>query len=244
MLKTAIVTGGSRGIGAAIASEFARLGYNVLINYKSSEKQASALASSLRSYNSEIFTFKADVSKSDEVRSMTDFALEKFGRIDVLVNNAGVSYIDTINYLDESKSNEIFETNLIGAYNCCKEISRVMINQKRGKIINITSMWGETGASCEVAYSSSKAGVIGLTKSLAKELAPSGITVNAVSPGLIATQMNNSFSAEDLNYFIEEIPLGRIGTTEDIAYAVSFLASDKADYITGQVLSVNGGYVI
>ncbi len=244
MLKTAIVTGGSRGIGAAIASEFARLGYNVLINYKSSEKQASALASSLRSYNSEIFTFKADVSKSDEVRSMTDFALEKFGRIDVLVNNAGVSYIDTINYLDESKSNEIFETNLIGAYNCCKEISQVMINQKRGKIINITSMWGETGASCEVAYSSSKAGVIGLTKSLAKELAPSGITVNAVSPGLIATQMNNSFSAEDLNYFIEEIPLGRIGTPEDIAYAVSFLASDKADYITGQVLSVNGGYVI
>ena len=119
-----------------------------------------------------------------------------------------------------------------------------MINQKRGKIINITSMWGETGASCEVAYSSSKAGVIGLTKSLAKELAPSGINVNAVSPGLIATQMNNNISTDNLNSFIEEIPLGRIGTVEDIAYAVSFLASDKANYITGQVLSVNGGYVI
>lgn len=244
MLKTVIVTGGSRGIGAAISSEFARLGYNVIINYKSNTKQAAALASSLRSYNTEIHTFKADVSKSDEVRLMADYALEKFGSVDILINNAGVSYIDTINYLDESKSNEIFGTNLIGSYNCCKEISRIMINQKRGKIINITSMWGETGASCEVAYSSSKAGVIGLTKSLAKELAPSGINVNAVSPGLIATQMNNNISTDNLNSFIEEIPLGRIGTPEDIAFAVSFLASDKADYITGQVLSVNGGYVI
>ena len=175
---------------------------------------------------------------------MMNFALEKFGRIDLLVNNAGKSYIDTITSLEDEKAEEIFSVNLKGTYLCCKEASKIMVHQKCGKIINISSMWGDIGASCEVAYSASKAGINGLTKALAKELAPSGITVNAVSPGLIATKMNETVSTDDLNSFVEEIPLGRIGTVEDIAKSVVFLASDDADYITGQILSVSGGYVI
>ena len=244
MKKSAIITGGSGDIGSAVCKALAAKGYNIIVNYNTNKNKADALSSSLRLLGCEAYSFKADVSNKKEVFEMMNFALEKFGRIDLLVNNAGKSYIDTITSLEDEKAEEIFSINLKGTYLCCKEASKIMIHQKCGKIINISSMWGDIGASCEVAYSASKAGINGLTKALAKELAPSGITVNAVSPGLIATKMNETVSTDDLNSFVEEIPLGRIGTVEDIAKSVVFLASDDADYITGQILSVSGGYVI
>lgn len=244
MKKSAIITGGSGDIGSAVCKALAANGYNIIVNYNKNKNKADALSSSLRLLGCEAYAFKADVSNKKEVFDMMNFALEKFGRIDLLVNNAGKSYIDTISSLEDEKAEEIFSVNLKGTYLCCKEASKIMVHQKCGKIINISSMWGDIGASCEVAYSASKAGINGLTKALAKELALSGITVNAVSPGLIATKMNETVSTDDLNSFVEEIPLGRIGTVEDIAKSVVFLASDDADYITGQILSVSGGYVI
>lgn len=244
MKKSAIITGGSGDIGSAVCKALAAKGYNIIVNYNKNKNKADALSSSLRFLGCEAYAFKADVSNKKEVFDMMNFALEKFGRIDLLVNNAGKSYIDTITSLEDEKAEEIFSVNLKGTYLCCKEASKIMVHQKCGKIINISSMWGDIGASCEVAYSASKAGINGLTKALAKELALSGITVNAVSPGLIATKMNETVSTDDLNSFVEEIPLGRIGTVEDIAKSVIFLASDDADYITGQILSVSGGYVI
>ena len=162
----------------------------------------------------------------------------------MLINNAGVAFNGLITDTEEFDFDKIFDVDLKGVFNCCKSVTPVMVNQKSGKIINISSMWGQVGASCEVAYSAAKAGVIGLTKALAKELAPSGITVNCIAPGLIDTSMNSNISVEDLNAFVEDIPLGRMGTAEDIAETALFLASEGADYITGQVLGVNGGYVM
>ncbi len=244
MAKTVIVTGGSKGIGAATSIYFAQKGYNVVINYNSSVHAAEILNTSLLSngYNSSVF--KADVSNRLEVELMVKETLYKYGSIDVLVNNAGIAYQGVINSMDEIDFDRIVDVNLKGVFNCCKAVATPMINQKSGKIINISSMWGQVGASCEVAYSAAKAGVIGLTKALAKELAPSGINVNAIAPGLIETSMNANISIEDMQDFVESIPLGRMGSSEEIAAAIYFLASDEADYITGQVLGVNGGFVV
>lgn len=241
MSKTVIVTGGAGGIGSAVSSLFSKNGYNVIIGYNSSENAAKALKDSLAS-NTDIF--KADVSDIKQVEKMFEFAYLKFGSVDVLVNNAGVSYIGLITDITNELSDKIFDTNLKGTYNCSKVATKYMVSAKSGKIINIASMWGEIGASCEVAYSASKAGVIGLTKALAKELSLSGITVNAVSPGLIDTKMNSNVNESDLEDFVNDIPISRMGSTEEIAKAVYFLASDSADYITGQILSVNGGYTM
>ena len=198
----------------------------------------------IESYGVRCLAVQGDVSIFEDCEKMTKQVIEKFERIDVLVNNAGVAYEGLITGTDEVDYDRIMDINLKGVFNCCKAVTQVMVNQQSGKIINISSMWGETGASCEVAYSASKAGVLGITKALAKELAPSGITVNAVSPGIIETAMNSNLSVEELNDFVASIPLGRMGTADEIAQAVYFLASENADYITGQVLSVNGGYVI
>lgn len=244
MNKTVIITGASKGIGAATAILFARKGYNVVINYNNSFEAASLLTRSLTSRGCSVMSFKADVTNRLETDLMVKETIYKFGSVDILVNNAGVSNIGLITDIDDFDVNRIFDINLKGTYNCCRSVVPTMVSQKSGKIINIASMWGEVGASCEVAYSASKAGVIGLTKALAKELAPSGITVNAVSPGLIETTMNTNISVDDLNHFVEDIPLERMGTTEEIANAVYFLAGYEADYITGQVLGVNGGSVI
>lgn len=241
MSKTVIVTGGAGGIGSAVSSLFSKNGYNVIIGYNSSENAAKALKDSLAS-NTDIF--KADVSDIKQVEKMFEFAYLKFGSVDVLVNNAGVSYIGLITDITNELSDKIFDTNLKGTYNCSKVATKYMVSAKNGKIINIASMWGEIGASCEVAYSASKAGVIGLTKALAKELSLSGITVNAVSPGLIDTKMNSNVNESDLDDFVNDIPISRMGSAEEIAKAVYFLASDSADYITGQILSVNGGYTM
>lgn len=244
MKKTVIVTGASKGIGAATAILFAQKGYNVVINYNESYESANLLARSLSENGFSVTTQKANVANRLEAELLIKETLYKFGRIDVLVNNAGVAFEGLISQTDEVEYDRIMDINLKGVFNCSKAVTQVMVNQQSGKIINVSSMWGETGASYEVAYSASKAGVIGLTKALAKELAPSGITVNAVTPGLIETSMNKNISVEDLNAFVESIPLGRMGTADDVAQAIYFLASENADYITGQILGVNGGYVI
>ena len=244
MKKTAIITGSSKGIGAATAILFAQKGYNVVITYNESYESATLLARSLAANGFSVTAQKLNVANRLEAELLVKETLYKYGSIDVLVNNAGVAYQGLITQTDEVEYDRILNTNLKGTFNCCKAVTPVMVRQQSGKIINISSMWGETGASCEVAYSASKAGIIGLTKALAKELAPSGITVNAVTPGLIETAMNTNLSVEELNDFVESIPLGRMGTADEVAQAIYFLASENADYITGQILGVNGGYVI
>lgn len=244
MKKTVIITGASKGIGAAAAILFARKGWNVVINYNESYESASLLCRSLSSNGFSAMIHKANVANKLEVDLMVKETVYKFGSVDVLINNAGVSYQGLITDTDEIDYDKIIGINLKGVFNCCKAVTPVMVNQKSGKIINISSMWGQVGASCEVAYSAAKAGVIGLTKALAKELAPSGITVNAIAPGLIETNMNSNISVEDLNSFVESIPLGRMGSADEIAEAAFFLSSDSADYITGQVIGINGGFVM
>lgn len=244
MKRTVIVTGSSKGIGAAAAIMFAQKGFNVVINYNESYESASLLCSSLVSNGYSVITQKANVANKMEVDLMVKETLYKFGSIDVLINNAGIAYQGLITDTDEIDFDRIIDIDLKGVFNCCKSVTQTMVNQKSGTIINISSMWGQVGASCEVAYSAAKAGVIGLTKALAKELAPSGITVNCIAPGLIETGMNSNLTVEELNDFVNEIPLGRMGSADEIAAAAYFLASPAADYITGQVFGINGGYII
>lgn len=244
MKKTVVITGASKGIGAATAILFARKGYNVVIGYNNSFQTAKLLSSSLLSQGYSVMPFKVNVTNKLETDLLIKETVYKFGCVDILINNAGIAFTGLITETEDFDSDRIFDVNLKGVYNCCRSVTPTMVNQKSGKIINISSIWGQVGASCEVAYSAAKAGVIGLTKALAKELAPSGITVNSISPGLIDTTMNANISIDDLNAFVEDIPLGRMGDAEEIAAAALFLASDDADYITGQVLGVNGGYVM
>lgn len=244
MAKTVLITGSSKGIGAATAILFAQKGYNVVINYNNSFESANLLCCSLASNGYSVITQKADVSNRLEVELMVKETLYKFGSLDILVNNAGIAHQALITDTDEVDYDRILDVNLKGVFNCCKAVTPSMVSRQSGKIINITSMWGQVGASCEVAYSAAKAGVIGLTKALAKELAPSGITVNAIAPGLIETGMNSNLTLEELSDFVNDIPLGRMGSADEVAAAIEFLASDKADYITGQVLGLNGGFVV
>ena len=234
-LKKAVVTGGSGGIGSAVCRSLAENGYYVYVGYSSSLEKAESIAMEI---GGEVL--KIDVSDSESINN----AAEYIGYADLLVNNSGISEIDLFTSISAEKSRQIMNVNLIGAMEFTRKLLPEMINRKSGCIINISSMWGEVGASCEVDYSASKAGLIGFTKALAKEVAPSGIRVNCISPGFIMTEMNSRFSAEDLDLIREEIPLGIFGEPRHIADAVTFLASDRAEYITGQVLSVNGGMVI
>ena len=243
MNKTVLVTGGAKGIGAAICRAFAEKGYNVAINYNSSAKEAEELKKELSSF-AVTKTFKADISDSSEVEEMFEKINSAFGGVDILVNNAGIASQALFTDITDEMWQKMISVNLSGAFYCCRAALKNMINKKSGKIINIASMWGEVGASTEVHYSASKAGLIGLTKALAKEVGLSGITVNAVSPGVVLTDMMAQFSEEDKAALKEETPLNKLGAPEDIAEAVLFLASEKADFITGQVLSVNGGFVI
>ena len=244
MGRTVLITGASRGIGAACAEAFAREGYNVAVNYNNSAGAATELCEKLRSMGADCFAVRADVSDSAAVSRMFGEVYGRFGFIDVLVNNAGVSLIKLFTDTDDSEWRKVTDTDLSSVYYCCRAALPSMIREHRGCIVNVASMWGEVGASCEAVYSAAKAGVIGLTKALAKELAPSGIRVNAVSPGVIMTDMMKGFADSELDELREEIPLGRFGAPEDVAQAALFLASDKAGYITGQTLSVNGGMVI
>lgn len=243
MNKTALVTGGAKGIGAAICKALANDGYRIALNYNSSFESATELKNELSSVT-HIEIFKADISDSSEVERMFTEIEGVFGGVDVLINNAGIAQQALFTDITDEMWQKMIGVNLTGAFNCCRRALPYMIRNKFGKIINITSMWGEVGASMEVHYSASKAGLIGLTKALAKEVGLSGITVNAVSPGVIETDMMASFSDEVKSSLADETPLGVLGTPENIASAVSFLASDKADFITGQVVSVNGGFII
>jgi 3-oxoacyl-[acyl-carrier protein] reductase len=236
--KIAIVTGGSRGIGAACALRLAEHGFTVCVNFLTNESKASEIAEAIGG-----IAYKADVGDFTAVQKMVETVAQKYGRIDLLVNNAGVSGFGLFQEMRQ-QSNEIYHVNLHGTLNCTRAVLKYMLPQKSGCIVNISSVWGETGSSCEVDYSVAKAGIIGLTKALAKEVAPSKIRVNCVCPGVIDTDMNKSIPHADLATLVEEIPLGRLGTAGDVANAVVFLANEKASYITGQTLSVNGGFFI
>lgn len=244
MKKTVLVTGASHGIGRAAAILFARQNYNVVINYNKSELEAKLLASELISQGFNAMAIKADVSNKKQVDEMFQTINKVFGSVHILINNAGIASQKLFTDVSESEWDTIFDTNVKGVFNCSKVALKDMIKNHYGKIINVSSIWGITGASCEVAYSASKAAVIGLTKALAKEVGPSGINVNAVAPGIIDTKMNNNIDANILNELKEETPLCTIGTCEDIAETILFLASENSKFITGQVISPNGGFVI
>lgn len=236
MNKVAIVSGGSRGIGASIVETLASSGFDVVLNYRFSADNANDIASKF----SNVVTFQADVSDHAQVKSLVDFTISKFGRIDLLVNNAGIDFINTLSDTSDSDFDTVLRNNLYSAFYLSKEVSPYMINAKSGLIINISSIWGIVGASCEMAYSVSKAGLDAMTKSLAKELGPSNIRVNSIAPGIIDTDMNSFLSKEELSEIVNDIPLERIGLTSDVADTVLFL--DKNSYITGQVIQVTGGW--
>lgn len=243
-MKTVLVTGASSGIGRTIAKEFANNGYAVAINYNKSKQDAISLLDEIASINGVAMLCKADVGNQDEVSKMVDDVLKEFGHIDVLVNNAGISlkglfidesYVDMIN---------IVNTNLISAINLSKKVIPSMIENEKGRIINISSIWGNVGGSMEVSYSTSKAGIIGLTKSLAKEYGYNNINVNCICPGAIDTQMNNNLTSKERTELITQIPAGRLGKTEEVAKLVLFLAEDTGDYINGQVITIDGGFTL
>lgn len=244
-MKTVIITGAARGIGSAAAIAFAKQGCNIVLNYNNSEEKALALAKTIRdSYGVDVLAVKADVASSKQVNEMTEKALEQFGKIDILVNNAGIAQQKLFTDITDEDWRRMLDINLTGVFNCCRSVLPCMIRNHSGAIVNISSMWGQTGGSCEVHYSAVKAGVIGLTKALAKEVGPSGIRVNCVAPGVIMTDMMNCFDDETIQQLKEEAVLNTLGTPKNIADAIAFLCSDKASFITGQVLSVNGGMVI
>lgn len=238
MKKVAFVTGGAKGIGSAIVKRLIKDGYKVAFTYNSSEEKATALVNEL---GEDCKAYKLDITDSNAVKTVVDNIEKGFGEIAVLVNNAGIAEQALFTDITDEMWHKMIETNLSGAFYCSRAVLKYMINRKSGKIINISSVWGETGGSCEVHYSASKSGLIGMTKSLAKEVGLSGITVNSVSPGVILTDMTSHFDEDTMNALREETPLNRIGTPEDVAGAISFLASKDADFITGQNISVNGG---
>lgn len=235
-----LITGASRGIGAACAALFAQHGWRVVIHYHKKEEAARAQAQKCGA----ALVVQADISHSAEVERAFSQIEAQLGTVDVLVNNAGIAAQGLLTDVTDADWNTMIGTNLSGAFYCCRRALPAMIAKKRGKIINISSIWGMVGASCEVAYSAAKVGLIGMTRALAKEVAPSCIQVNCVAPGVVDTDMMTDFSMEDRRALAEETPLGRLGTPEDIARAVWFLASPDADFMTGQVLSPNGGFVI
>lgn len=244
-MRTVVITGGSRGIGSAAVIAFAKAGYNVAFTYLNSEQRAKDLCNILEtSYMIDCMAIKCDVSDHEAVNEAASAVIEKYGKVDVLVNNAGISLIKMITETTKEEWDRIMSVNLDSVFNTCSAFLPYMIREHRGCIINISSMWGETGASCEVAYSASKAGMIGFTKALAKEVGPSNIRVNCITPGVIMTDMNSSLDESTLKELQDETPLCKLGTPKNVADTIMFLASDKAAYITGQTIGVNGGIVI
>ena len=242
--KVAIVTGGTRGIGRAIALKLADHGANIVINYRNSDKEAEELKAILEGKGVKVLTVKCDISNFEDSKNLMDKCKDVFGKIDILVNNAGITKDTLIMRMKEEDFDNVIDVNLKGTFNCAKHASAIMLKQRFGKIINMTSVVGIAGNAGQVNYAASKAGVIGLTKSLAKELGSRGITVNAVAPGFINTDMTASLSEKVKEEASKNIPLKRLGDPEDVANLVGFLASDAANYITGQVINVDGGMVM
>lgn len=241
--KVILISGASRGIGRAIALAFAKENATVVINYKSSDNKANEVKKHIESIGGYAYVLKGDVSSYEQCKIMVEDIIKKFGKIDVLVNNAAVSKIDVFSFCTEQTWDYIIGTNLKGVFNLTHNVVKYMVDKKEGCIINISSMWGEVGASCEVIYSTSKGGINAFTKALGKELAPSGIRVNAISPGVIDTEMNNCLSKEDKESLEEEIPMNRMGMPKEIGKVAVFLAKEDSSYMTGQVLRVDGGLI-
>ena len=241
-MKTVIVTGGSRGIGKSIVKELAKENYNIVLNYNNSEEAAKNIQNELKEKGINIEIFKADVSKREEVKALVQFTLDKFKNIDVLINNAGIAQEKPFVDITDEDWEKMMKVNLNSVFYCTQEVLENMIHNKKGCIINISSIWGITGGSCEVHYSVAKAGIDGMTKALAKELAPSNIRVNSIAPGMISTDMSADYTEEEIREINNQIPLGKFGEGIDIAKCAKWLIEDN--YTTGQVISPNGGWVI
>lgn len=241
-MKVAIVTGSSRGIGKYTAIDLARNGFSVIVNYNKNEYEANKTINEILKLNQSCISIEADVSKFNEAKMLVDRSIEEFGRVDVLVNNAGISLTKMFQDVSENEWKNLFNVNVGSVFNCCSCISHHMISKKSGKIINVSSVWGIHGASMESHYSASKASIIGFTKSLAKELGPSGISVNCVAPGVIDTDMNKNLTNDDKEILREQTPLRKIGSPIDVAKCISFLASDDSNFINGEVIEVAGGF--
>lgn len=244
MNKTVLISGGATGIGKACALAFSKLKYNIAIIYNTSKDDADLLKNEIINSGCDCECFCCNLTDFDVAERTVDAVIKRFGRIDILVNNAGISQQKLFCDITKADWDKMINTNLNSVFNLTHAVVPNMLSRHDGKIINISSMWGEVGASCEVHYSAAKAAVNGFTKALSKELAPSGILVNAVSPGVIDTKMNDHLSGEEKASLAEEIPLGRFGSAEEVAKAVVFLASSDASYITGQILGVNGGLIV
>lgn len=240
--QVALVTGASRGIGRAVALSLGAAGCRVVVNYRRSKTAAEEVCREIRAAGGQALAVQADVAEKAQVEALFAAAEQGFGPVDILVNNAGIAHFGLLTELSEAQWQRLLGVNLGGAFFCCQAALRSMVARKRGVIVNVSSMWGLVGASCEAAYSASKGGLIALTKALAKEVGPSGIRVNCVAPGVIATEMNGNLSGAELAQLAEDTPLGRIGQPEEVAEAVLYLAG--AEFVTGVVLNVNGGFVI
>lgn len=241
MTKSALVTGASRGIGRSIALQLAEEGYNVAVNYAGSKEKAEAVVEEIKAKGVDSFAIQANVADADEVKAMIKEVVSQFGSLDVLVNNAGITRDNLLMRMKEQEWDDVIDTNLKGVFNCIQKATPQMLRQRSGAIINLSSVVGAAGNPGQANYVATKAGVIGLTKSAARELASRGITVNAVAPGFIVSDMTNALSDELKEQMLTQIPLARFGQDTDIANTVAFLASDKAKYITGQTIHVNGG---
>lgn len=241
MTKSALVTGASRGIGRSIALQLAEEGYQVAVNYAGNKEKADAVVEEIKAKGVEAFAIQANVANGDEVKAMIKEVVSQFGSIDVLVNNAGITRDNLLMRMKEHEWDDVIDTNLKGVFNCIQKVTPQMLRQKGGAIINLSSVVGAVGNPGQANYVATKAGVIGLTKSAARELASRNITVNAVAPGFIVSDMTDALSEELKAQMLEQIPLARFGEDSDIANTVTFLASEKAKYITGQTIHVNGG---
>ncbi|MCI8388604.1 MAG: SDR family NAD(P)-dependent oxidoreductase [Clostridiales bacterium] len=241
-MKTVIITGASRGIGRATAEYFAEHDWRVIVNYNHSAAEATALVDTIRANNGEAYAFQADVGEYEQCKALVEYALS-FGKVDALVNNAAISEVGLFDMLSIERERRLFDVDLFAPMNLSRLILPHMIHEKNGAIVNISSMWGQVGASCEVQYSTAKAAIIGFTKALAKEVAPSGIRVNCVAPGVIDTEMNAHLSETDISALSEEIPMCRIGTAREVAECIYFLC-ENGNYITGQIIAPNGGIVM
>ena len=242
--KTAVVTGASRGIGRAIAIKLATLGVNIVVNYRNSFDAVQEVVKEIQALGARALAVQCDISSFKDVENMMKKSIEEFGSIDILVNNAGITKDGLLMRMKEEEFDSVIDINLKGAFNCTRHISAIMLKQRSGRIINISSVSGLTGNAGQVNYSSAKAGILGMTKAVAKELAGRGVTCNAVAPGYIQTDMTEGLADKVKENIMNAIPLKRLGTPEDVANAVAFLASEEAAYITGQVINVDGGMVM